>query len=495
MIMERGWSLAAVLCLGLMASASFGQAGKLPQEQKPSTKSPTANPTPHAATLGAVRFNEKPLRVDSMGLTISLPLGANATSSAIGNQSALKVTGPDSKWMSGARILESSDTKLALEQVVEANLRSQLGGETFIVGETGPSGSQLIEHTKNLVIGTIPAERFYVLGPKSDDPKQANRARLIWGVTFLKLAPGRFAIFEASCGEGEFERSKPEMEAMIATAKFADASSIASSRRALLDAGDRFLQGLDPTAIRSAAMESKEMWWRLYVPAITGADADAREIGYRRIRTSIGKRGQLDPSRDPKTFKGADLDEGILVQVDFRGILGETGDVLTDSQGVFFQTLDRKEEAWSLSTRVRQDKKDQTSIEFGSRMGNQISVKKDARSNKLIVPDTAYLSRVEAFLLQRLLVTSRLTTEFAFQTYSSESDLIEVRHESVEQPADKPKIFRITTRSDDGPPSQVTTLRDNGDLIFADLAGGVRIEPTSLDQLARLWKSKGLPLD
>jgi hypothetical protein len=38
-------------------------------------------------------------------------------------------------------------------------------------------------------------------------------------------------------------------------------------------------------------------------------------------------------------------------------------------------------------------------------------------------------------------------------------------------------------------------MKANGDLLFADLGGGVRIEPTSLEQLVRLWKSKGLPLD
>ena len=365
----------------------------------------------------------------------------------------------------------------------------------MVAGDIGPTGAQLLERSQNLVIGSLPAERFYVLGPKSDDPKTAGRPRLVFGVTFIKLAPGRFGVFEVSCAEGDYEKVKPEIEAMIATAQFADAGSVESAKRALLDAGDKFLKGLDGPALVSAAQQAKETWWRMYIPSSTGADADAKEIGYRRIRTSIGKRGQIDPARDPKSFKGADLDEGILVQVDFRGILGETGDILTDSTGIFFQTLDRKEETWTLSTRVRQGKSDRTSQELGSRTGNQITVRKDEKSNKLIVPETAYLSRVEAFLLQRMLVNSRLTADFGFQIYSSESDLIEIRRESVEQPADKPKIYRITTKTGDGAASQVATLRENGDLIFADLPGGVRVEPTSLDQLMRLWKSKGLPLD
>ncbi|MBN8597003.1 MAG: hypothetical protein J0L78_04940 [Planctomycetes bacterium] len=454
---------------------------------------PTTTPAP---TIGAVRFNEKPLRVETMGLTMSLPVGSSASSTAIANQAAVQVTGPDSKWMSGARVLESSDLNLTLQQVADANLRTQLGADAVIVGGEGPTGAQLIERSQNLIIGALPAERFYVLGPKDPDPKHAGRPRLVYGVTFIKLAPGRFACFESSCGEADLTRSKPEMEAMMATASFVDAASLESSKRALLDAGDHFLKGLDEAALRSAALEAKETWWRLYVPSSTGADMDAKEVGYRRIRTSIGKRGQLDPTRDPKKFAGADLDEGILVQVDFRGVLGESNDALTDSQGIFFQTFDRKDEMWSLSTRVRQGKNDRTSTELGTRKGNQLTVKRtDRPATTLIVPDRAYLSRVESFLVQRMLIGARLTTEFGFNTFSSESDLIEVRREQVEQPADKPKFYRVTTRLGSGAPTQVAMCRENGELVFADLPGGVKVEPSSLDKLAKLWKSKGLPLD
>ncbi len=484
--------LAGLCSVMTCGSAPAQNSGKLPADSK------AASPTPaRAPTAGAVRFNEKPLRVESIGLTMALPVGSSASSTAIANQAAVQVIGPESKWLVGARVLDSSDLKLTIGQVAEANLKTQLGAESVVVGGVGPNGAQLIERTQNLVIGTLAAERFYVLGPKDADAKNANKPRLVYGVTFIKVGPGRFASFESSCGEADLDRAKPEMEAMIATVQFADAASVESSKRAAtVDAGDRFLKGLDPTAIRSAAEEAKEQWWRLYIPAKTGADADAREIGYRKIRTTIGKRGQLDPSRDPKQFKGPDLGEGILVQVDFRGILGEGGDSLTDSKGIFFQTLDRKEEVWTLSTRVRQGKQDVTSTEYGSRAGNELLIKKESQPpNKLIVPDLAYLSRVESFLVQRLLVASRLTTEFGFHTYSSETNLIETRRESVEQPADKPHIYRITTRTGDAPTSQVATYKENGELLFADLAGGVRVEPTSLEQLVRLWKLKNLPLD
>ncbi len=495
MFIVRGRNVLAVAGLfGVMAAgnAMAQNSGKLPAGSKP-VDAPTAVRAP---TAGTVRFTEKPLRVESIGLTMSLPVGSSASSTAIANQAAVQVIGPESKWLAAARVLDSSDLKLTIQQVADVNLKTQLGADSVMVGGVGPNGAQLIERSQNLVIGTMPAERFYVLGPKDPDPKNANKPRLVYGVTFIKIGPGRFASFESSCGEADFDRAKPEMEAMIATVQFADAASVESSKRALLDAGDRFLKGLDATAIRSAAEESKEQWWRLYVPAKTGADADAREIGYRKIRTTIGKRGQLDPSRDPKMFKGPDLDEGILVQVDFRGILGEGGDSLTDSKGIFFQTLDRKEEVWTLSTRVRQGKKDVTSTEYGSRAGNELLIKKESQPpNKLIVPETAYLSRVESFLVQKLLVASRLTTEFGFNTYSSESNLIETRRESVEQPADKPHIYRITTRTGDSPTSQVATYKDSGELLFADLVGGVRVEPTSLEQLVRLWKLKNLPLD
>jgi len=94
-----------------------------------------------------------------------------------------------------------------------------------------------------------------------------------------------------------------------------------------------------------------------------------------------------------------------------------------------------------------------------------------------------------------MLIGARLTTEFGFNTYSSESDMIEIRREMVEQPPDKPKFYRVTTRMSNGSPAQVAMCRENGDLLFADLPGGVKVEPTTLDRLVKMWKEKGLPLD
>lgn len=449
---------------------------------------------PLAPAAGTLEFNPKPFRVETMGLTISLPKDANASSTTIGAQSALEIIGPGNAWYVAARIVESSDLKLSLGEVAETNLRSQMGEGVLMVGNVGSNGATLIERTQNLQIGTLPAERFYVLGPK--DEKDEKKVRLIYGVTFIKIGAGRFAYFETSLGEPQFEKARPQIEAMVATAQFADKPALEAAQRALFDAGAKFLETVDEAKLRAVVADSKETWWRLYVPAKNGADADAKELGYRRIRVSMGKRGQIDSKRDPKDFRGADNDEGYLVQVDFRGILGDNNEVLTDSRGTFFLTLDRTQETWALTTRVRDGKSDKVSDEIGHRVGNQIKLKKaDGRDATLLVPDKSYISRLETFLLHRLLVLSRLTTEFAFHTYSSETELVDIRRESVEQPADKPGIYRITSRLGEGNQPQVATIKANGDLLFADLGGGVRIEPTSLDQLVRLWKSKGLPLD
>jgi hypothetical protein len=449
---------------------------------------------PLAPAAGAIEFNPKPFRVESMGLTISLPKDANASSTSIGAQSALEIIGPDNLWYVAARIVESGDLKLSLAEVAETNLRTQFGDGVLMVGNVGSSGATLLERVQNLQVGTLPAERFYVLGPQ--DGKDAKKVRIVYGVTFIKLGPGRFAYFETSMGEPQFEKARPQIEATVATAQFADKPALEAAQRALFDAGAKFLEGVDEAKLRAVIADSQETWWRLYVPAKTGADADAKELGYRRIRMFVGKRGQIDPKRDPKSFRGADNDEGFLVQVDVRALLGDNNEILTDSQGMFFLSLDRSQETWALTTRVRDGKSDKTSDEIGHRIGNQIKLKKaDGRDATLLVPDKTYVSRMETFVLHRLLVLSRLTTEFAFNTYSSETELVDIRRESVEQPADKPGIYRITSRLGEGTQPQIATLKQNGDLLFADLGSGVRIEPTSKDQLLRLWKSKGLPLD
>jgi hypothetical protein len=472
----------------LLAASSLCCGVVLAQNNAPANDTSTS---PLAPAAGALEFNPKPFRVESMGLTISLPKDANASSTTIGAQSALEIIGPANAWYVAARIVESSDLKLTLSEVAETNLRAQMGDGVLMVGSVGANGSTLIERTQNLQIGTLPAERFYVLGPKDE-----KKVRLVYGVTFIKISAGRFAYFETSLGEPQFEMARPQIEATVATAQFADKPALEAAQRALFDAGARFLETVDENKLRAIVADSKETWWRLYVPAKMGADADAKELGYRRIRVSMGKRGQIDPKRDPKDFRGADNDEGYLVQVDFRGILGDNNEILTDSRGTFFLTVDRSQETWALTTRVRDGKSDKVSDEIGHRIGSQIKIKKaDGRDATLLVPEKTYLSRLETFLVHRLLVLSRLTTEFAFHTYSSETELVDVRRESVEQPADKPGIYRITSRLGEGTQPQVATMKANGDLLFADLGGGVRIEPTSLEQLVRLWKSKGLPLD
>lgn len=442
-------------------------------------------------TIGAVEFEPKPFRIESMGLTISLPKGAEATSTSIGNQAALELLGPDKRWVAAARVLQSGDQSLTVEQVAEANLRSQLGQDTFTVGEVAKSGSVLLERTSNLILNGNKADRIYILGPGKDAAD-----RLVYALTFIQVGPGRFATFEATFPEASLERVKPELEATIASATFANSGLIEASQLALLEAGAKFLETIDEATLRRVVSEQPEVWWRLYVPAKTGADTDAREVGYRRIKAWIGQRGQIDPARKPESFQGADRDEGVLIQIDFRGLLGDNNEILTDSQGVFFLSLDRSEESWTLSTRVRQGTSDTTNVEIGHRLGNRLTVRKGpGQPRTLVLPERGYLSRVEALLLNRLLVQSRLTADFAFQSYSSESELIDIRRDSVEELKDRPGIFRITTRVGEGGTPQVATIKADGTLLFATLAGSTRVEPTRLDQLARLWKSKGLPLD
>lgn len=485
------------------ASAPAAPSSTSPPSTSPAApSSPTATDAPPARgeRPGAVKLEPKPLRIEALGLTISLPLNAKAESDSFGKEASLRINGPDARWTVSVRIDESKRTEMTAPEVCEATLEQIFGVKDPQVGTVSDGGIRLRQLDKSLRINDLPAARFYVeLKPES------GRAGLIRGGTMIRIGPGRFGIFESLCTLPNFEKAQGEVETMIATARFTDEAALNANRRVVIEAGQRLLKELSADDYEAALAANKERWTRIYVPASTGRDSDARELGYQRVRAWKGRRGEIDPARPADKFSGIENEPGYLVRVDARVLGGDDAGLIIDTQAIFYMSLDRSREAWTVTT-VRRDRtsaagkpaKPVVATEIGAREGDQLTItsaKQGEMGRPLAVPPQGYISRVEALLLPYLLVRKQVQTEVGFYAYKSEDRLIRLRRDLLARPADSDALWLITTRLTEDALPVTARYRNDGSLLRVSLEESGVLEPTELTQLLKLWKDKGLPTD
>ena len=70
-----------------------------------------------------------------------------------------------------------------------------------------------------------------------------------------------------------------------------------------------------------------------------------------------------------------------------------------------------------------------------------------------------------------------------------------MRRDILERPADRPEQWKVSTRLSEDKAPMISYFTDKGQLLRTEMSDGSYWEPTSLQELAKLWKSKGLPVD
>ena len=231
------------------------------------------------------------------------------------------------------------------------------------------------------------------------------------------------------------------------------------------------------------------------MPGPNGTDADAKEIAYRRIRLLTGPRSMIESNPNAAQRGGAKSD-GFIYQMDAR-VLGE-GKTVIDSRGVYFLSTDREEEAWILRTALRSASKSEPQVgsELGARTGTSMAITTEATgqgvmNHKPIIQSDGYISQVEVALLPWLLIKNDVQTEHGFYTWRSGEDRIMLRKDIVEKIADQG--WKISTQVAEGRPPQITYYDAKGNMIRSEMSDGSVWEPTTLQELMRIWESKGLP--
>lgn len=528
------------LCLAWGGRPAFAQSGGVAVPASASPQKPEKKPEADPNTVKIVEdadFAAEPLVLEPLGLTMRLARDARVQSDAVGNILRVSLAAPDNTWVVNIRNFRVTEQTPDVPAFAERTVLQLMSQQTIRDAQTGQavaSRAAVLERVKTLRVPGVPAagERFYVALPRPDGQ------RVVQGYTVLQPQAEQLAVFELVCLESELPRARRIYEMMLATASFEDASKLATERRDAVRTGVALLgqwtaedyaraAGLASASAgtdapkRPSPAASPTQWFRLSRPALSGASGDAQERGYRTLRFFRGTRRMIDPAIDAPGAKDAPPrgtpgdPSGLIAEVSARLISSdETTNAprFIDVIARFFMTDDREEEAWSVRTAIRTAApgtvlgagplsvgKPALFTETGARSGRTLTVIINAagqpsRTIRPTVPPEAYLNQAEVYLLPRLLVGSGVPATAGFYAYQSGTESVALRRDTLAQTELGEAGWTLSTRQREGAPPQEAVFRADGTLLRQVLGEGVLMEPVEPEELARLWKSKGLPV-
>jgi hypothetical protein len=442
--------------------------------------------------------------MNSVGLSMHLPAGAQTQTTGAGDLQSTQVMGKDQSWLISIKTATTKSHRTAHE--VAEEVRDQLLAMSAPMDKSrgqplknGLSRAKVLRDVTPLIITTQtpedarPACTFYVSIPRGE-----KESPVVRGYTIFEVAQGRYITFDLAVPEPNFALARSAFETCVGTARFADAAAASAARGGAVEAGMTFLNGLSAADLDAACATMKDQWFRLAKPL---PGSEEQEIAYRHVRAWKGKRGELDTGRDSTHWAVQDHQEGYLVRIDARML--QDGKVI-DSVGTYFMSPDRREEGWLLQMVVRDPsaRKPSTWREIGGRSGPSMSVSTDgsgeSKQAQPTVPDRGYLNQVEAFLLPQLLIHAKSKpADYGFYAYQSSNAnaAVSLRRDVLAASDEKTGAWTITTRLNEDSEPQNSVFAETGALVRTTLATGNTWTPITLVRLAEIWKAKNLPME
>lgn len=431
-------------------------------------------------------------RIDALDLSFFLPEGSVAETTSFGTNASMGVELPGQLGVLVIKGQRSTDNDLTVAQVAESMIEQLMLVRGVQDGETGKfyTAAQLMDRTP-VNRSTLSGERFYIRMAGANGSSQ-----MIRGVTVFLTEPGRFVVFDLMVEAPRFEEARRVYETVVGTMEVTDRDALAARRAAALANIQKVLDSLTPDELRSLAESTPERWERLFTPAQSGDDMDAIEHGYRRVRIRSGVRGEVS-GKPERHWRASDRTPGLIVELDAMAI--ETH-LRLDTRAVYFVSEDFKEEAWTIKMGLRQGENSSESSVTGARSGTSMTVQLDQTTlaptvTRPVIQGEGYISQAVTHLLAPLLARRAQAGEFAGYAYNSATNTISLRWDTVEQPANKPGLWVVRSRSDENTPATTHIFNGRGELMRSELHNGRIWEPIELDRLVTLWKRKGLPLE
>jgi len=426
-----------------------------------------------------------------------------------------------------------------LAKVLGLSMRVPVGTSVRI--ESGPTTSYLLSEGGELPgwrmrlsglsaskAGTTPASQcadylaeFRVKQPKlevlADEPRRiaGSDAHLLYlgvpldeggrgitGILVVENGPDAFLVFSILVLDAEFARARALLDRALATAERIDTSKTAEEQAVLLSRGAGLLAAFDEKALRAAAQTPMQVY-RMWRPGDAG---EQKDYGYFIVQAREGMRGEVDASRDPRTLKDSERDAGLFVVVDARVVMNDDPTHTLDVQSRYFMTYDRSSEAWSMRSTERHKRASRSSAQTGIRSAptagaprpklQVIVASRDGMTREpveILLPPV-YISQAELFVLGELLPRPAKAEPLEFMDYAFDQRdaRLPLRRETWSQTE---RGWRLETRIGSTPAPLVQEFDVAGRRIRRVDPDGTVSERIELEDLRRLWKSKGLPVD
>jgi hypothetical protein len=429
-------------------------------------------------------LDPEPLVAEPIGLRMHLPEGAIVMPEVAQGAVSYAITGGKGEaepWSMRISTLSPALQQVSAEVLLAEHLESvKATGRPHRVIESGPR-----------TFGGAQGQLLYLEQTLDDEQ------RLVNGWLLLPTSARTFVTFAILTTAEYFPRIRPTLESSFSTIELRTNAELLDERQAQLERGRAVVETFTPQRLRSALTERH--WFRIFRPAGPEQPGDEVEVGFLSVQALEAARGRLTPERQPQSYGALESERGLMVLIEARAIIDAEKGQYLDVDGRYWMDWDRATEAWSLRQTQRYGDASQTTAETGLRNGASLEVIHSLREqltrepSRWTVPDEAYLSQPELFLLGTLLPRDRpLDGAIGFFCYDAKSRQLTQRVDRWARSRDGTGNWLLTT----------TPMLDVSTIVQVFDASGRRLERIDADgtvtrridpnDLRRLWQSKGL---
>jgi hypothetical protein len=423
--------------------------------------------------------------MDDFGLLINLPAGAVVVSERLNDVPSISVRDPSEIPVWTMRIQRMTST------LSEPTAQGQIEDHLKTLKETHQQFKNI--SNKSVDYGSVPGQLCYIEQQSGGEP-------VVFGWLIVTIGERDFLVFSLNTLPGHFPKLRSLIEASFGTISLRAGGAITAERKGRLESGQELLAGITPQKLREQVGVSQ--WFRFYKPAANNLPETER--GYSCLSVFEAGKDAVELKNAPDVRSGGDT--GLLVQIRGRVVFGEDRNIYYyDSEARYWMSWDQSEEIWAIVGTQRQGEAEVSESETGVRSAAtpgaapHISVTKTDHSTRSSQPyewdvPEVYLSQTLGWLLPRLLprdITAPREFGYYFYNLTNNRPQISLRSDLWEPTGDAGS-FRLTTKLTSDSPAVVSIYGHDGSLIRRVHGDGSITEPTTLDDLRRSWKAKGL---
>ncbi len=423
----------------------------------------------------------EPLAAEAIGLRMYLPAGSVVTTQAVDQTISYLASDPGATWSLRISTLTPAVAQPTAQALAEQHLQAiQATGRRFQVIANEPR-----------MVGAFLGHLLYIQQVFDDDKQLVN------GWLILPNSARSFVVLTILTTADQFLRLRPVLDASFDSIELRTIDDRLTQRQARLLRGRALIGTLTPEKLRSVLSERR--WYRIYRPGGSDRIADDTEIGFLSIECTEAMRGQLTPERQPRSFSGMETQLGLMVLVEARAIIDGERSHYLDVDGRYWLAWDRFAEAWSIRQTQRMGQAARTTAETGIRDRLTLDIIHSSKEqltrepSRYTIPDLAYLSQAEVFLLGQLLPRDgSITGPMSFYFYDTKSRRLGDRIDDWQSSRDGSGQWVLKTLPVLETKPIVQHFDAQGRRIRRIDGDGTVTERIDPNELRAIWRTKGL---